>query len=442
MQNPRDCGVPAAVMDYDPPGNVTVKYVGQLGVGLVATTNIERGDPILFERVIAVLERDESISATIYNIAILAQLENMGPWFKNYFYKLQKRHGDGTPDSLGAKFDLACIPCPASVTAGGKMIRVAGSWCSRTNHSCTPNAHQMLSRGLDDKAKEAYYVAVRATKVIRKGEEVTVAYDYVNMQPAARRQYMLARFGFVCRCHVCDRPTETIEKCFSALHEDIAAIQTRYFSSIDPVKFFQCIERIYLLHVGLDFLDIRGAQILEQAARFSAYHSDKGRAVGFLTLASPLYLFAEGVQGPNAVRATSWKDDPSLIPGYGTTTKGLSKESDFRKIGPLDAVGLAIACMQGIQEGQYLSLSYMADRRVGAHYGGVNSGMRGDADEEDAENRAKNLKELIKTLEEEKKHHDLERLEGSQLIANGNSSSTANKKKNGGKNKKKKKKKR
>ncbi|KAK2877142.1 hypothetical protein FQN49_001386 [Arthroderma sp. PD_2] len=419
--------------------SLTSRPFGDRGIGLIATATIRRGQPIFLESVMVISENDMGLDPFEYEVLVLTELNHMAPEFQDYFHTLPKRRGDEETDSLRAKFERSCVPCPTSIAEDGGFVRAAGRISSLLNHSCTPNAHQMLLKRADGKGGSySLFMAVRATADILRGDEVTIPYDYIHVGAAARRQYMLERFGFVCHCNVCDYPNPRVELYLTAIQEDLAVIQTSHFPSIDPVRFFRAVERLCVLTVSLGTLDARRGQVLEQAARVSAYHSDHGRAMSFITMAGAQYSYIEGHAGPNQRRASRWAEDITQIPGYGTTKRGLSKNSDINKIGPTDRHGLAIACMVGVKEGEYLSLSYMAKRY--ALYPEFDEQM--DAKDTEKKKREKgpfdgvDIDELIRNLDKEKKRHDQERLgHGSPVAAKEKSSSPG---KGGKKNKKKK----
>ncbi|CAL1156770.1 unnamed protein product [Cladocopium goreaui] len=69
--------------------------------------------------------------------------------------------------------------------------------CSRANHSCRPNGFFRVSKD--------GHLALVARRAISAGEEVTISYlpESELLQPLARRQRSLTRFGFQCRCERC-----------------------------------------------------------------------------------------------------------------------------------------------------------------------------------------------------------------------------------------------
>ncbi|KAM5481871.1 hypothetical protein McanMca71_006566 [Microsporum canis] len=417
-------GLPERLDNYHSPvePNVKVENFGDRGFGLATTAQINVGEHIFHERVMLLPETDKDLHPSKYDALVLEKLKQMHIEFQAFFKLLPKAGDDNELDSPGAKFDRACVPCP-SLTRDGKIIRAVAPLISRLNHSCTPNAHQMVIGLRGRGATERKFVSIRATKIIPKGEEVTVPYDFIHMAPAVRRQYMLNRFGFVCRCNSCDFPSPAMEECFANMQQDLRLISTQFFSVMDPAVFFQAVERLYILTIILSIRDFRTAQVLEQAARFAAYHSDRGRALAFLMMAKAQYSFVEGAKGPHVAWISKHEHDVSLIPGYGTKVTGQSKDTDVYKIGPIDRKGVAIACMAGIRKGRYLHLSSLPDRQ------------QPRAKDTESSLKPEELESLIKTLEEQKKLHDRERL--NQPSAKGDAASTTN----GGSKKKKKKKK-
>ncbi|EEQ31671.1 conserved hypothetical protein [Microsporum canis CBS 113480] len=346
-------GLPERLDNYHSPvePNVKVENFGDRGFGLATTAQINVGEHIFHERVMLLPETDKDLHPSKYDALVLEKLKQMHIEFQAFFKLLPKAGDDNELDSPGAKFDRAG-------------------------------------------ATERKFVSIRATKIIPKGEEVTVPYDFIHMAPAVRRQYMLNRFGFVCRCNSCDFPSPAMEECFANMQQDLRLISTQFFSVMDPAVFFQAVERLYILTIILSIRDFRTAQVLEQAARFAAYHSDRGRALAFLMMAKAQYSFVEGAKGPHVAWISKHEHDVSLIPGYGTKVTGQSKDTDVYKIGPIDRKGVAIACMAGIRKGRYLHLSSLPDRQ------------QPRAKDTESSLKPEELESLIKTLEEQKKLHD------------------------------------
>lgn len=81
---------------------------------------------------------------------------------------------------------------------------------SSLNHSCTPNAATY-----NDKDR----MMLRATKMIKRGEEITVAYKLLPALTMEKRKERLKEYsGFTCKCHTClnfkesDKRRSEIEK--------------------------------------------------------------------------------------------------------------------------------------------------------------------------------------------------------------------------------------
>ena len=55
---------------------------------------------------------------------------------------------------------------------------------------------------------KTFKIEVRASKAIRKGEEITTRYYNPWQGQPFRRQHILTHWGFVCNCHRCQSPSD------------------------------------------------------------------------------------------------------------------------------------------------------------------------------------------------------------------------------------------
>ncbi|THU78220.1 hypothetical protein K435DRAFT_786345 [Dendrothele bispora CBS 962.96] len=70
---------------------------------------------------------------------------------------------------------------------------------SRINHSCRPNACR-------DWDSPTFSFHLRASKPIKKGQEITLSYISDAVDPTSERQRQLASYGFTCTCEACSNP--------------------------------------------------------------------------------------------------------------------------------------------------------------------------------------------------------------------------------------------
>ena len=102
---------------------------------------------------------------------------------------------------------------PPSVWAEGGADAAAGSavfgTASLFNHSCVPNvAHTVWASPPEESGQRGTggggpRLHFHATRSVRKGEELVIAYVDVELDRAARRQHLLFNYGFGCDCPKC-----------------------------------------------------------------------------------------------------------------------------------------------------------------------------------------------------------------------------------------------
>eukprot|EP00747_Dinoflagellata_sp_TGD_P214294 gnl/TRDRNA2_/TRDRNA2_87176_c0_seq1.p1 gnl/TRDRNA2_/TRDRNA2_87176_c0~~gnl/TRDRNA2_/TRDRNA2_87176_c0_seq1.p1 ORF type:complete len:346 (-),score=74.70 gnl/TRDRNA2_/TRDRNA2_87176_c0_seq1:33-1070(-) len=90
-------------------------------------------------------------------------------------------------------------------------------------HSCTPNARFHIVASLEESSdgwrwpteKERWVGEWRALRAIAAGEAVRVSYledSWLSCDREARRQKLLKRMGFICRCARCEQPEAEVDQ--------------------------------------------------------------------------------------------------------------------------------------------------------------------------------------------------------------------------------------
>jgi hypothetical protein len=74
---------------------------------------------------------------------------------------------------------------------------------SRTNHSCQPSARMLVYDDVDGEVSFAGMAVMRATRLVEKGEELTI--DYLDGEPQSpgKRAHLLEQYQFNCQCALC-----------------------------------------------------------------------------------------------------------------------------------------------------------------------------------------------------------------------------------------------
>ncbi|OAL40158.1 hypothetical protein AYO20_00578 [Fonsecaea nubica] len=208
----------------------------------------------------------------------------------------------------GSNPEASAADMPGSGTAHLAVIPEA----SRMNHDCAPNAVFYIN------ASTLAHV-VRATRPIRKGEEITIAYTNPLAPRAVRQKYLSDAFHFTCTCSRCvrDGRTDTHTNAGSdtdvdAALSEIASLQNTLSRWSDPTSdaSVKHAERLVQLHrdEGLEgYLD---PAYCYAALMYSAVGSLRG-AQKYLPLA------IEAIElrlGPGAPDLPAWRamlDDPT-----------------------------------------------------------------------------------------------------------------------------------
>ncbi|KIW78123.1 hypothetical protein Z517_07956 [Fonsecaea pedrosoi CBS 271.37] len=211
-------------------------------------------------------------------------------------------------EKKGSKSKASAADVSGSGTAHLAVIPEA----SRMNHDCAPNAIFYIN------ASTLAHV-VRATRPIRKGEEITIAYTNPLAPRAVRQKYLSDAFHFTCTCSRClrDGRADTHTNAGSDIDVDaalseIASLQNTLSRWSDPASdaSVKHAERLVQLHrdEGLEgYLD---PAYCYAALMYSAVGSLRG-AQKYLALA------IEAIElrlGPGAPDLPAWRamlDDPT-----------------------------------------------------------------------------------------------------------------------------------
>ncbi|RYP34254.1 hypothetical protein DL767_004377 [Monosporascus sp. MG133] len=190
------------------------------------------------------------------------------------------------------------------------------------NHHCLPNAHSNWN-------EERQQGTVHATRPIRAGEEITIAYDVVGGGgPSGARQKALSdAFGFACRCSLCSLPPFQLRVSDgrrAQLRRLGEAVGDPALAARDPVAALgHCRSFLDLLRdeYGED-PGILAARIYFDAFRICASHGDRARASAFAGRAYEIRMVCEGDDSPGTKRMKSLMQDPASYAAFGTHSDG------------------------------------------------------------------------------------------------------------------------
>ncbi|KAL1686709.1 hypothetical protein GGG16DRAFT_117637 [Schizophyllum commune] len=185
------------------------------GLGVFATRDIKPGELIIAERPLLVVpiavpsvenipayfSMEQVVQARLaeWEKALDILVGRMLPDRREAFMKLANSHTtDGSGPILG-RIRTNGIAASGLHYRGQRgpegQFSATCELISRVNHSCSPNARYTFN-------KPTFTSRLRAVRVIKAGEEITITYSRLDV-PSAERQKDLAPYGFVCTCDAC-----------------------------------------------------------------------------------------------------------------------------------------------------------------------------------------------------------------------------------------------
>ena len=179
-----------------------VEDVPGKGKGYITNKTIQIGEVILFDTAFVSSKGDNfCIPASMRNVTALLKKEKEHPIFYRTHIETLTRHNQckATSAVMGDRGAEAKKILDANVFGVDSRKHRDEGWsvlfprASLFNHSCDPNAVVDAS---------PHFCAVRAVRMIKKGEEVTVSYLNVFLS-RAERQDTCDKRGFYCACSKC-----------------------------------------------------------------------------------------------------------------------------------------------------------------------------------------------------------------------------------------------
>ncbi|KAI0742737.1 hypothetical protein C8Q80DRAFT_1190521 [Daedaleopsis nitida] len=173
------------------------------GLGVVATTDIARGQTIMRERPLllhpAVIPAKVAGNVDVYEYMV----DSMRPENKEAVYALKNAKGPEWHSHTKGIMDtnsFGGFNAPAPGYGSGITYVALGRDISRINHSCVANAMWLWNF-------DTLTLTVTAHTPIRAGEEVTIGYDEAESPHSRRREVLRRRYKFDCKCPACDQDT-------------------------------------------------------------------------------------------------------------------------------------------------------------------------------------------------------------------------------------------
>ena len=190
---------------------VMVTEIPGKGRGLVAATDIEKGELIFVDKPVIKLAVDTEFNFVDpeFMTSLKEQIESLPSEARAQYYKLTTRDGNTYQVHL-SKSDLKVLDM---FVDNSKVLELNSRYCvlylnmALVNHSCSPNATNTdVKLGKTDSDEDGN-TELRAIKKICKGEEINICYfegvQHYSSIPRKRKTALKKHMGFDCKCPVC-----------------------------------------------------------------------------------------------------------------------------------------------------------------------------------------------------------------------------------------------
>ncbi|KAL4986042.1 hypothetical protein BDW68DRAFT_198300 [Aspergillus falconensis] len=307
------------------------------GFGLVATKHIPAGAVLIADELMTMWSDEHKCKSYVDTNAMLQRkAAKMGPEWNKEFLALaegQKKRGFVVRKRRlgveGAIWDQHALPTAWE----GKVGEVLGLKLAWVNHCCIPNCvlrfrneSPTKKRGevRYDKRPKMGRAVVRACADIKPNVEITIAYMQTEGAAKERRIATNRRFGFSCACRFCATPHPSVDKAMCHYRRLKRRIEDPNIISNKPAIAYlhasALLDHLAAMHVQ----DFRVADVWIKCAMIAGHHTDLARAWCFLRKARELCLVLEGLNGASYHQFEGWYRDPTSMPGFGGTRRGLS----------------------------------------------------------------------------------------------------------------------
>lgn len=302
------------------------------GVGLIAKEFIPSGSKIYCDELVVVSETERKQHSTPreFEALISKKVAAREPKWQEEFARIPNTREDLGP--MGGIWEASHLP----MSVNGEPCEMLGLNLAFTNHSCLPNSTLTVYyeyptvNGVPQTYRKPKMggAVVKNYFDILEGQEITVSYFYSKGELDYRRLYSLRALGFRCACAYCLFPEHLYECVLNTYYRldnfmsDPIVIQRR------PAMIFQATYQLTGELTNCGIIDPRVALIWMKCAMVAGFHSDIGRARTLLTMALTLLETVQGRSGYLYQRAYNWLRTMSLMPGFGTTLRGLSRFDD------------------------------------------------------------------------------------------------------------------
>ncbi|KAE8357442.1 hypothetical protein BDV27DRAFT_164516 [Aspergillus caelatus] len=307
-----------------------------VGVGLVTTESIPAGS-VLFAEDVAWTTEKESLGCQTpreVNAMLGAKVRAMGDEWLRKFLALPSSLKQDLGVFAGI-WDLYQLP----IVMNGVKAGIVGLNLASVNHACVPNCALTIINNYPKNEDGNINIGespmvgravVRALKNIPKDEEITVAYFYGKGQQKARELFSWTEFGFFCSCKACAQPKDVIEITMDKYWKIERILNHPDTVDLYPAMAFKSAQEMIGRLLTCQIRDARVAMIWGKCAMIAGYHSDIARAMCFLAKAYQMLAILEGSTGVFYRQILIWYETPTVMPGFGATTRGLSTAAEGR----------------------------------------------------------------------------------------------------------------
>ncbi|OIW23875.1 SET domain-containing protein [Coniochaeta ligniaria NRRL 30616] len=300
-----------------------IKQVPGKGKGLVARIDIPTGTRIFREKPLLIAR----------NMSPHMLQKDLEPKIKA-LAKDQQRQFLCLHNNFPGQYAFAGIVKTNALPCGsGAMVGAVYPTICLVNHSCMPNSHTNWN-------EDAGHETIHATRFIKAGEEITIAYDKGGTSDT-RRASLKQSFGFDCDCPVCSlgipelQASDTRRLQIQAL-DDAIGDPFRMRSS-PAASLADCHSLLGVLDEEYGTGRAVLARLYYDAFQICIAHSDQARATVFAERAYKSRVVCEGEGSPLTQKMKRMMENPAGHPNFGGYSKNW-KTSKSQVPKSLDAV--------------------------------------------------------------------------------------------------------
>lgn len=294
------------------------------GLGMIATTNIERGTRVLAEKAmiswVQSLESDDQ-KAESFGTALAGRVSSLNQEQRKQFFALANVHVKLTGEETNEERCAGIARTNAafmSLRDGGVAKRGIFPVAARINHSCNPNCHATWNDNIGK-------LTVHAMSDICEGQEITVSY-ISTPEERDRRQGILGRvYGFTCTCDFCTLPKDKgadrdyILREWRKLHDKLKEKEAN-MTETDPEEYLALVYKIIDMFAQTGITDDNLAKAFGAAYMVASYHGDEARASVFAERTRENLFYIAGPDHLDTIKYKKLAKDPAKDPGFGVTT--------------------------------------------------------------------------------------------------------------------------